>query len=571
MWPSPADPSLGVELAGARRDMTVGPAPLHLGEHPELVGLKTPLVRDQHLLLLHADSAQELREHLARIVAGVPPTGRWVALVQGSREEIDYSLAASGAGADATTVTLHPHPGRSVRAVIDFPASDLSVVGLVDALTAGRQRLSLLLRDAGDDSGAVHTLLLAGCDTEAMQRARFAVLAAGGEASAVLALSEGAEVPGGFPRPRCQRMSSLPGGSRKAFSGARPPLHPRIARLAAAGVAVMLALGTVALAMRQSSRPAVSSSARSSAGAAVFRPATGAVPPAREQAAAAWDPATAELVVTGGLGTCCEGQGLILDDTWRLRGGRWSLDRGPRPRWGSAMAYDATSHALVLWGGARGVGDDTWLWNGRSWSEASPPSMPVLCEPSMATDPVSGDPWLAGSCATLPYPGFDVPLRTWRWHVDRWEALTRDDNQPGVTAPHLVADPASGSMLLVGIAAGASTTLTTWRWDRTAWQRLVSEVAPVATSSYAVAADAADGVIVLVADGGTVWTWDGRTWTNRPLTSARHPVHVAAAATDGTTDLFLGGPRSSSDTNELWSWHADRGWVLVDEWASPEG
>ena len=515
---------------------------------------------EQRALVVRADSPAELREHLAVLVSGVDATCRWLALICGRREEIEYALAASGIGTAAAAAPLAR--GGTTGSLVELSASDQAAACLVDALEFGRLRLSLLLADTGEDVDRLRSRLLGGRHMEAVQRARLSVIAAGDQASALVTSGDVQGLPSGLPKPELAGVPLPRWVSAVPAPSPQPPLRLRFLVVAPVAAVAVVVLGTLIVVSRHSGGESGSTSAPVAGGASVFRPSPGSVPPPREFAAAAVDPATGELVLTGGLGACCGVEGRILDDTWRLRSGGWSLDsgRGPRPRWGAAMAYDANAHDLVLWGGARGVGDDTWVWNGQSWSEVRPFPAPVLCEPSMATDSATGDPWLVGSCATLPFPGVDAPLRTWRWQVDRWEDLASNNDQPTVTRPHLVADPASGSMLLVGEQPGSYTGLSTWRWDGAAWRHLDPPSALPASTSYAVAADPGDRLVVLVADGGGVWTWDGQTWTPRPVAGLSQPGHIAAAVTDGATDVFLGGPLASSDTAELWNWRAGRGW-----------
>lgn len=100
-------------------------------------------------------------------------------------------------------------------------------------------------------------------------------------------------------------------------------------------------------------------------------------PPPRYYASLVWDPALVCFVLFGG-----EHNGTTaLGDTWEytLTGGwtEWHNvfggPQGPPPRFGAEMGYDPTDGYMVLFGGTDSVNDfnDTWTFNGTSWTELS--------------------------------------------------------------------------------------------------------------------------------------------------------------------------------------------------------
>jgi hypothetical protein len=121
----------------------------------------------------------------------------------------------------------------------------------------------------------------------------------------------------------------------------------------------------------------------------VHRPAAGpvssAAPPARSAAAMAEDPAHGDVVLFGG-----QGASGLLDDTWLWNGSSWSEARpahNPPPRYGAQLAWDPRSHRDILLGGMGGPDcsgpaassatgscgwlDSAWAWNGSDWSQLS--------------------------------------------------------------------------------------------------------------------------------------------------------------------------------------------------------
>lgn len=94
----------------------------------------------------------------------------------------------------------------------------------------------------------------------------------------------------------------------------------------------------------------------------------GETPPATADAVAAWDPLRERLVLFGGSES---GQ------TWLYDGAAWTMaaTEGPGVRSGASMTWDPGRRAMVLFGGFRPTTPeapvdylaDTWLWDGAAW------------------------------------------------------------------------------------------------------------------------------------------------------------------------------------------------------------
>jgi len=95
-----------------------------------------------------------------------------------------------------------------------------------------------------------------------------------------------------------------------------------------------------------------------------------ASPRARDAAVMAFDPATGNTLLFGGI----DGS-TILGDTWIWDGSNWtqrSPATSPPARYHAALAYDAAHGLLVLFGGAdssRNALADTWTWDGTTWTQ----------------------------------------------------------------------------------------------------------------------------------------------------------------------------------------------------------
>jgi hypothetical protein len=83
----------------------------------------------------------------------------------------------------------------------------------------------------------------------------------------------------------------------------------------------------------------------------------------------------------------------------------------PSHRGDAAMAYDAATGTMVLFGGAGfGVSGGTWTWDGSTWTQQHPAaSPPARYDAMMAYDAATGDVLLFG--------GFGA---NGRWRGDTW-------------------------------------------------------------------------------------------------------------------------------------------------------
>jgi hypothetical protein len=94
-------------------------------------------------------------------------------------------------------------------------------------------------------------------------------------------------------------------------------------------------------------------------------------PIARTAGVMAFDRRSGQAVLFGGR----DAAGIALGDTWLLNAGNWRRvevpdGQGPQPRWNHAMAYDPSREGIVLFGGRTGSGvlDDTWLLKNGRWT-----------------------------------------------------------------------------------------------------------------------------------------------------------------------------------------------------------
>ncbi len=355
--------------------------------------------------------------------------------------------------------------------------------------------------------------------------------------------------------------------------------------------------------------------------------------------------------------------------------GSGSATGQPPARTDAAIAYDPANQSVVLFGGQgkSSTLHDTWIWNGSAWNHAHPAtSPPALGNAQMTYDPVSGDVLLVGSeeaavsnggpiacsagsgssssgstgstifvppaqavpaiaplptassgpgstspstgCATVTAPG----AATWLWNGSDWSKA------PGTTpfavfeSGALATDPVSRRALLLprgpfaepdGIAEPAiacpmqapgsdvhpscpmpGITATAWTWNGHQWQKMTTSIdlGALKTFNSAIVDDAVSGKLAAFdpndtqpvpssvpceARGGALMpsaestghesVWSGTTW--RQVATYNHgPVMPAVA--------FVGDPATHSDValsgnGQTWIWTGS--WTCVHPGTMP--
>jgi hypothetical protein len=234
-------------------------------------------------------------------------------------------------------------------------------------------------------------------------------------------------------------------------------------------------------------------------------------PAPRSDAVIAFDSERNELVLFGGFGA----GGTELGDTWVWNGEDW-IERdttiAPVARHNAVMAYDSSRHEIVLWGGSNSdlgvVLNDTWTWDGTSWSLELPARSPVARSgATMAYDPARDQMVLFG--------GYDANVAytsdTWTWDGSTWTRADPDNVPPARSAGAATYDPVLGGVLLFGGNYGLGKhAADTWVWTGNDWLDVGSGQTPQGRWDPAFVYDAALGSAVLF--GGNANTFLDDTW-----------------------------------------------------------
>ncbi|MDT5105571.1 MAG: hypothetical protein QOI25_3084, partial [Mycobacterium sp.] len=245
-------------------------------------------------------------------------------------------------------------------------------------------------------------------------------------------------------------------------------------------------------------------------------------PPARAEAAMAWDPALNEIVLFGGQNA----SGTPLNDLWAWNGTTWSAltatGTAPAARYGAAMAWDPSRSGLVVFGGNSGSAlfNDTFKYGSGAWSTIQTngaAGAPVKRQlPAMAYSTSTSQMLLFGGINTAATTLGD----TWVLGSSSWTAQSPTASPPARYAAGAVYDPGLGGVVLFGgfHQEDVSTYDDTWIWDGATWLSAGAIATPGARYGFSMAAtDAGQLIMFGGAAGGSpstqTWLYD----TNVPV------------------------------------------------------
>jgi hypothetical protein len=289
---------------------------------------------------------------------------------------------------------------------------------------------------------------------------------------------------------------------------------------------------------------------------------TPAVSPPARSAVACYDTARARVVLFGG--AAGPSQQTLFDDTWEWDGATWSMVQianAPQPRVPCAITYDAGRSRTVMFGGFLGAGltqTDVWEYDGTNWVQvaSTTPSPSYRSGAAFAYDQATSECVLLG--------GSNGGLRAqdmWSWNGTRWQLLSQQTQPYGMGQGTTTATP-SGDGVLYLEQSLASPSPQTMVWNGTSWAA-VAGTAPTLLTDFALTT----GPSMVYRYGGydpvaslyvsDLWGWDGTNWQ---LLSNQGPVDGPGAAicydwVRGELLLFGGVDNANNAMAETWVWN----------------
>jgi hypothetical protein len=311
-------------------------------------------------------------------------------------------------------------------------------------------------------------------------------------------------------------------------------------------------------------------------------------------------------------GILCLGDILYSDpnqpaQTWIWNGSVWTqLHPAHEPSIRSlvAIAYDPATKQVVLFGGLSSLGNtnmlnDTWVWDGTDWMQQHPATSPPARDGAALTyDAATNQLVLFGGGSNGPRIGGLVPPPlndTWVWTGSNWIQQHPSTSPLPVLLPSLVYDAAQQNLLLFGGLYANTTPMRkelndTWQWTGSNWVQLHPQTSPnlfdfvngqqeVLYSNPNMVYNAQNRQIFLLFGGDNTvthdklqagWVWDGTNWSktsvNGPQTSADSGDLIYDAAAQAIIEItsILPSTSYSFDTS-LWKLEGQT-WVKLDEW-----
>jgi hypothetical protein len=254
------------------------------------------------------------------------------------------------------------------------------------------------------------------------------------------------------------------------------------------------------------------------------------------------------------------------NDTWIWRSGWYKLSpaTSPSPRNGTNLAYNPTTGTVVLFGGADANGNflnDTWTWDGVTWTQQFPPISPPgrqLNVPAMAYDAATGTVVLFGGSAQ----GGDLG-DTWEWNgrTKTWTQLFPATSPSPREAP-LAYDPITREIVLFGGNGSTGDLNDTWTWNGATWTQRFPAASPSPRYISSIAYDAGLGQVVLFGgrapDGQSLddtWGWNGATWTQLKTYSRPAARYAAPMDFDPLSNglvFFAGWTQCCTPNDDTW-------------------
>lgn len=199
-----------------------------------------------------------------------------------------------------------------------------------------------------------------------------------------------------------------------------------------------------------------------------------------------------------------------LSDTWVWNGTTWAQRQPttvPPPREGSAMAYDSGRNRVVLFGGggnSLSILGDTYEWDGSDWHRRSPTRSPApRVNHAMAYDSVRGRTVLVGG------DGYTGALDdTWEWDGTSWMLVSPANGPSGYLRS--MAYSLSRQRCVINTSAPVSGQWATWEWDGATWTSSVqgSGGPPMNLPAYD---SIRDRILALASPGPDLWVFDSFT------------------------------------------------------------
>jgi hypothetical protein len=246
----------------------------------------------------------------------------------------------------------------------------------------------------------------------------------------------------------------------------------------------------------------------------------------------------------------------------------------PKPRFIHSMAYDSARGVTVLFGGD-GTGrerlNDTWEYNGVDWTQVQPAGSPpgrVNIQDAMVFDSQRNRTVLFGGLSASGYLN-----DTWEYNGSTWTQRSPAVSPPARDSHAMVYDPLRHVIVLFGGYSGNPSNLylnDTWEYNGTSWTQVNTPESPLGRNHHAMVYDSQRRVVVLFGGRSAAdpqlddtWEYNGSTWTQitPPQTPGGRENHgMAYDAQRHITVLFGGTANGSDPLGDTWEYDGSN-WI----------
>lgn len=270
-----------------------------------------------------------------------------------------------------------------------------------------------------------------------------------------------------------------------------------------------------------------------------------------------------------------------LSDTWEWDGNSWTKRdvAGPGGRRAHTFTFDSARGNAVLYGGLRQnlsngqpiVSNDTWIWNGTAWSQSAAIGPQALYSGASAFDSARGMMVLYGGRLSTTNSG--TTNQTWEWNGASW--TQRSSFGLSGRSGHAMAyvPESAGVIVFAGPVVNGSTELErsdTQRWNGTDWTTMAAK-GPRSRTGLTMVYDsvrertvAATGYYSSVGDFLSIpdaWEWDGLTWKMQGGAPSLYRGGMVFDSGRGVTVFFGGVNDSGAVVGTTWEYNGIDGWV----------
>lgn len=250
---------------------------------------------------------------------------------------------------------------------------------------------------------------------------------------------------------------------------------------------------------------------------------------------------------------------LAIDSTWQ----QLTTSTSPPGRYTHGMTFDSARGAVVLFGGdSTGVSrlNDTWEYNGINWMQVSPSQSPpgrANIDQTLVFDSYRAKTILFGGLGASGYLN-----DTWEYNGTTWTEISASLSPASRDSHAMAFDNQRNVTVLFGGYSSGTLLNDTWEYNG-AWSEVDTLQEPSARYHHALAYDEDRNAIVLFGGHdntgnvlGDTWEYDGANWTKITPLQSPQPRENHSLTYDKARDVIVlfGGESNGEILHDTWEY-----------------